>query len=104
MLVAVGLPTILTLSAALFALGMMGIFLNRKNLILLLMCLELVLLAANLNFVAFSVFYQDLAGQVFTFFILTIAAAEVAIGLAIITLFFRNRQSVDVEDAAALKG
>ena len=104
MLTMIGLPHVVTLSAALLAIGVMGMFLNRKNLILLLMCLELVLLAANLNFVAFSVFYEELSGQVFTFFILTIAAAEVAIGLAIITVFFRQRQSVDVDEATALKG
>jgi len=100
----VGLTHYLTLSATLFALGMLGIFLNRKNVILILMCIELMLLGVNINMVAFSAFYNDLAGQIFTFFILTVAAAEVAIGLAIVTVFFRNRRSVDVDDAANLKG
>lgn len=100
----VGLTHYLTLSAALFSLGMLGIFLNRKNVILILMCIELMLLGVNINMVAFSAFYHDLAGQIFTFFILTVAAAEVAIGLAIVTVFFRNRHTVDVDDAAELKG
>lgn len=100
----VGLTHYLTLSAALFSLGMLGIFLNRKNVILILMCIELMLLGVNINMVAFSAFYHDLAGQIFTFFILTVAAAEVAIGLAIVTVFFRNRRTVDVDDAADLKG
>ena len=100
----VGLTHYLTLSALLFSLGMLGIFLNRKNVILILMCIELMLLGVNINMVAFSSFYNDLAGQIFTFFILTVAAAEVAIGLAIVTVFFRNRRSVDVDDAADLKG
>ena len=100
----VGLTHYLTLSAVLFSLGMLGIFLNRKNVILILMCIELMLLGVNINMVAFASYYNDLAGQSFTFFILTVAAAEVAIGLAIVTVFFRNRRSVDVDDAADLKG
>lgn len=94
----------LILAALLFNVGAMGIFINRKNIILILMCLELMLLAVNINMVAFSSYYGDLAGQIFTFFILTVAAAEVAIGLAIITLLFRNRGSVSVDDANKLKG
>jgi NADH-quinone oxidoreductase subunit K len=100
----VGLTHYLTLSAALFSLGMLGIFLNRKNVILILMCIELMLLGVNINMASFASYYHDLAGQIFTFFILTVAAAEVAIGLAIVTVFFRNRRSVDVDDAANLKG
>lgn len=100
----VGLAHFLTLAAMLFVIGVMGIFLNRKNIIVILMCLELMLLAVNINFVAFSVFMQDISGQVFTFFILTIAAAEIAIGLAILTIFFRNRGSVDVDRADMMKG
>ena len=94
----------LILAAMLFSVGVMGIFLNRKNIILVLMCLELMLLAVNINLVAFSTFSGDLAGQVFAFFILTVAAAEVSIGLAIITLLFRNRGSVAVDDVNTLKG
>ena len=94
----------LILAALLFSVGVMGIFLNRKNIILVLMCLELMLLAVNINLVAFSAFSGDLAGQVFSFFILTVAAAEVSIGLAIITLLFRNRGSVAVDDVNTLKG
>ena len=94
----------LILAALLFSVGVMGIFLNRKNIILVLMCLELMLLAVNINMVAFSSYAGDLAGQIFSFFILTVAAAEVAIGLAIITLLFRNRGSVAVDDANTLKG
>jgi NADH-quinone oxidoreductase subunit K len=94
----------LSLSALLFALAIVGIFLNRKNLIILLMAIELMLLAVNMNFVAFSQFNGDLHGQIFVFFVLTVAAAEAAIGLAILVLLFRNRQSVSVEDLNTLKG
>ena len=94
----------LTVSAILFALSVIGIFLNRKNLIVLLMAIELMLLAVNLNFVAFSHHLGDMAGQVFVFFILTVAAAESAIGLAILVLLFRNVGSIDVEDLGKLKG
>ena len=94
----------LTLTTMLFVLGMVGIFLNRRNIIVILMCLELMLLAVNINFVAFGYFWEDLAGQVFTFFILTVAAAEVAIGLAILTLFFRNRKSAIIDAADMMKG
>ena len=94
----------LILSAALFAISVVGIFLNRKNVIILLMAIELMLLAVNLNFVAFSYFLGDMAGQVFVFFILTVAAAESAIGLAILVLLFRNVGSIDVEDLGKLRG
>ncbi len=94
----------LTLGAILFAISVVGIFLNRKNLIVLLMAIELMLLAVNLNFVAFSHYLGDMAGQVFVFFILTVAAAESAIGLAILVLLFRNKNSIDVQDLNSLKG
>ena len=94
----------LSLGAMLFALSVIGIFLNRKNLIVLLMAIELMLLAVNLNFVAFSYFLGDLQGQVFVFFILTVAAAESAIGLAILVLLFRNKTSIHVEELDSLKG
>ena len=94
----------LTVGAVLFALSVTGIFLNRKNLIVLLMAIELMLLAVNLNFVAFSYFLGDLHGQVFVFFILTVAAAESAIGLAILVLLFRNKSSIHVEELDNLKG
>jgi len=94
----------LVLSAILFAISMAGIFLNRRNLIIVLMAIELMLLAVNLNFIAFSRFLGDMQGQVFVFFILTVAAAESAIGLAILVLLFRNVSSIDVEDLDALKG
>jgi NADH-quinone oxidoreductase subunit K len=90
--------------AILFALSIAGIFLNRKNVIILLMCIELMLLAVNINFVAFSHFLGDSAGQVFVFFILTVAAAEAAIGLALLVVLFRSRRSINVEDMDALKG
>src|SRR5204863_2465392 len=94
----------LSLGAVLFALSVIGIFLNRKNLIILLMCIELMLLAVNLNFVAFSHYLGDMAGQVFVFFILTVAAAESAIGLAILVVLFRNRSTINVDELDALKG
>jgi NADH-quinone oxidoreductase subunit K len=94
----------LTLSAVLFALSVIGIFLNRKNLIVLLMAIELMLLAVNTNFVAFSHYLGDMQGQIFVFFILTVAAAESAIGLAILVLLFRNRSSVNVDELNVLKG
>jgi NADH-quinone oxidoreductase subunit K len=94
----------LALSGALFAISVAGVFLNRKNVILLLMCIELMLLAVNFNFIAFSHYLNDLAGQVFVFFILTVAAAEAAIGLAIVVVVFRNRQSINVEELDTLKG
>ncbi len=94
----------LVLGAILFAISVVGIFLNRRNLIVLLMAIELMLLAVNLNFIAFSYFLGDIAGQVFVFFILTVAAAESAIGLAILVVLFRNISSIDVEDLDLLKG
>ena len=94
----------LVLGAILFAISVVGIFLNRKNLIVLLMALELMLLAVNMNFVAFSHYLQDLSGQVFVFFILTVAAAESAIGLAILIVLFRNLKSIHVDDLGSLKG
>ena len=94
----------LTLGAILFALSVTGIFLNRKNLIVLLMAIELMLLAVNINFVAFSHFLGDLNGQIFVFFILTVAAAESAIGLAILVQLFRNKSTINVEDLHSLKG
>ncbi len=100
----IGLTSYLTLGAILFAISVAGIFLNRKNIVVLLMCIELMLLAANINFVAFSHYLNDYAGQVFVFFILTVAAAEAAIGLAILVTLFRSRRSIDVEDLDALKG
>lgn len=94
----------LMLGGILFATSVAGIFINRKNLIVLLMCIELMLLAVNTNFIAFSHFLGDMGGQVFVFFILTVAAAEAAIGLAILVVLFRNRRTIDVEDLDALKG
>lgn len=94
----------LSLGAILFALSVIGIFLNRKNLIVLLMAIELMLLAVNLNFIAFSHYLGDMAGQVFVFFILTVAAAESAIGLAILVVLFRNRASISVDEMDSLKG
>ena len=94
----------LVLGAVLFAISIVGIFLNRKNVIILLMAIELMLLAVNMNFVAFSHFHGDLAGQVFVFFILTVAAAESAIGLAILVVLFRNLSTINVEDLDSLRG
>ncbi|HXE39207.1 MULTISPECIES: NADH-quinone oxidoreductase subunit NuoK [Azonexaceae] len=94
----------LILGAILFAISVVGIFLNRKNLIVLLMAIELMLLAVNMNFVAFSHYLQDLSGQIFVFFILTVAAAESAIGLAILIVLFRNLKSIHVDDLGSLKG
>ena len=94
----------LSLGALLFCISVAGIFLNRKNVLILLMCIELMLLAVNMNFVAFSYFLDHMDGQVFVFFILTVAAAEAAIGLAILVVLFRNRQSISVDDIADLKG
>lgn len=94
----------LILAAILFAVGVVGIFLNRKNIVILLMAIELMLLAVNINFIAFSYFLGDMAGQIFVFFILTVAAAEAAIGLAILIVLFRNRRSIDVQDMNSLKG
>ncbi len=100
----IGLQHYLTLSAILFAMAIAGIFVNRRNLILLLMCIELMLLAVNFNFIAFSRFLGDMAGQVFVFFILTVAAAEAAIGLAILVVLFRTRRSINVQELNRMKG
>ncbi len=100
----IGIGHYLTLAALLFTLGVFGIFLNRKNVIVILMSVELMLLAVNINFVAFSAFMGDMVGQVFTMFILTVAAAEAAIGLAILVVFFRNKGSIAVDDIASMKG
>ncbi|MCV6547951.1 MAG: NADH-quinone oxidoreductase subunit NuoK [Cohaesibacter sp.] len=100
----IGLSHYLTVGAILFVIGMFGIFLNRKNVIVILMSVELILLAVNINFVAFSSFLGDLAGQIFALLILTVAAAEAAIGLAILVVFYRNRGSIAVEDINMMKG
>ena len=100
----IGLEHYLTVAAALFVIGIFGLFLNRKNIIILLMSIELMLLAVNINLVAFSSYAQDLVGQVFTLFVLTVAAAEAAIGLAILISFFRNRGMIAVEDVNVMKG
>ncbi len=100
----IALSDYLIVGAILFSLSVAGIFLNRKNVILLLMCIELMLLAVNINFIAFSHFLSDTAGQVFVFFILTVAAAEAAIGLAILVVLFRSRNTINVADLDTLKG
>ncbi len=94
----------LILAAIIFTIGVIGIFLNRKNVIIILMSIELILLAVNINLVSFSIFSQDLTGQIFTMFILTVAAAEAAIGLAIIVVYYRNKGSIIIEDISSLKG
>jgi NADH-quinone oxidoreductase subunit K len=99
----IGLGHYLSVAAILFAIGMAGIFLNRKNVIVILMSIELMLLAVNINFVAFSQFLGDLVGQVFAFMVLTVAAAEAAVGLAILVAFFRNRGDIAVDDASLMK-
>ncbi len=100
----VGLAHYITVAAILFTLGIFGIFLNRKNVIIILMSIELMLLAVNINLVAFSTELGDLVGQVFAMFVLTVAAAEAAIGLAIVVVYFRNRGSIEVEDINVMKG
>jgi NADH-quinone oxidoreductase subunit K len=100
----IGLTHYLVLAAIVFTIGVFGIFLNRKNVIVIMMSIELMLLAVNINFIAFSAFLHDLAGQVFVMFTLTVAAAEAAIGLAILVVFFRNKGSIAVEDISTLKG
>jgi NADH-quinone oxidoreductase subunit K len=100
----IALSDYLVLGAILFAISVAGIFINRKNVIILLMCVELMLLAVNINFVAFSHFLGDVGGQVFVFFILTVAAAEAAIGLAILVVLFRSKRSINVQDMDVLKG
>jgi NADH-quinone oxidoreductase subunit K len=100
----IGLPHYLIVAALLFTIGVFGIFINRKNVIVILMSIELILLAVNINLVAFSVFLGDLTGQVFALFVLTVAAAEAAIGLAILVVYFRNRGTIAVEDINMMKG
>jgi NADH-quinone oxidoreductase subunit K len=101
---AIGLGHYLVVAAMLFTIGVLGIFVNRKNVIVILMSIELILLAVNINFVAFSSYLHDLVGQVFALFILTVAAAEAAIGLAILVVYFRNRGTIAVEDVNLMKG
>jgi NADH-quinone oxidoreductase subunit K len=101
---AIGLGQYLAVAAILFTIGVLGIFLNRKNVIIILMSIELILLAVNINFVAFSAFLGDLVGQVFALFVLTVAAAEAAIGLGILVVYYRNRGSIAVEDVNLMKG
>ena len=100
----IGLAHYLTVAAILFTLGIFGIFLNRKNVIIIMMSIEMILLAVNINFVAFSVVLNDLVGQIFAMFVLTVAAAEAAIGLAILVVYFRNRGTIQVEDIDMMKG
>ena len=103
-MIEIGLGHYLILSAIIFSVGVVGIFLNRKNVIIILMSIELILLSANINLVSFSIYLQDLIGQVFTMFILTVAAAEAAVGLAIIVIYYKNKGSIDVEQINSLKG
>ena len=103
-MIEIGLGHYLTLAAIIFTIGIIGIFLNRKNVIIILMSIELILLAVNINLVSFSIFLQNLVGQVFAMFILTVAAAETAVGLAIIVIYYKNRGSINVEQISSLKG
>ena len=103
-MIEIGLGHYLTLGAVIFSLGTLGIFLNRKNIIVILMSIELILLAVNINLVSFSIYLQDITGQIFTMLILTVAAAEAAIGLAILVVYFRNKGSIDVKEINLLKG
>ncbi|MDP1631898.1 MAG: NADH-quinone oxidoreductase subunit NuoK [Caulobacter sp.] len=100
----IGLTHYLIVAAILFTIGVFGIFVNRKNVIIILMSIELILLAVNINLVAFSVYLHDVVGQIFALFVLTVAAAEAAVGLAILVTFFRNRGDIAVDDAAVMKG
>ena len=100
----IGIEHYITVSAILFVLGVMGIFINRKDVIVILMSVELILLAVNINLVGFSAFMNDLVGQIFAMFVLTVAAAEAAIGLAILVIYFRNRGTIAVDDATQMKG
>ncbi|MDQ6987857.1 MAG: NADH-quinone oxidoreductase subunit NuoK [Mariprofundaceae bacterium] len=100
----VPLSSYLAVAACLFSVGVIGLFLNRKNVIIILMCIELILLAVNINLAAFSYFLQNLDGQIFIFFVLTVAASEVAVGLAILVAFYRNRRSINVDDINTLQG
>ena len=103
-MIEINLGHFLTLGAIIFAIGIVGIFLNRKNVIIILMSIELILLAVNINLVSFSIYLQDLVGQVFTMFILTVAAAEAAVGLAIIVMYYKNKGTIHVEQIRSLKG
>ena len=103
-MIEISLGHYLTLSAIIFTLGIIGIFLNRKNVIIILMSIELILLAVNINLVSFSIFFQNIIGQVFAIFILTVAAAETAIGLAIIVIYYKNKGSINVDEISSLRG
>ena len=103
-MIEIGLGHYLTLAAIIFSIGIIGIFLNRKNVIIILMSIELILLAVNINLVSFSIYLQNLVGQIFTMFILTVAAAEAAIGLAIIVIYYKNKGSINVDQINSLKG
>jgi len=103
-MIEIGLGHYLTLGAIIITIGIIGIFLNRKNVIIILMSIELILLAVNINLVSFSIYMQNLSGQIFTMFILTVAAAEAAIGLAIIVIYYKNKGSINVEQISSLKG
>ncbi len=103
-MIEIGLGHYLTLAAIIFTIGVVGIFLNRKNVIIILMSIELILLAVNINLVSFSIYLQNLTGQIFTMFILTVAAAEAAVGLAIIVIYYKNKGSINVEQISSLKG
>ena len=103
-MIEIGLGHYLTLAAIIFSIGIIGIFLNRKNVIIILMSIELILLAVNINLVSFSIYLQNLVGQVFAMFILTVAAAEAAVGLAIIVIYYKNKGSINVEQIDSLKG
>ena len=103
-MIEIGLGHYLTLAAIIFCIGIVGIFLNRKNVIIILMSIELILLSVNINLVSFSIFLQDLVGQIFTMFILTVAAAEAAVGLAIIVIYYKNKGTINVEQISSLKG
>ena len=103
-MIEIGLSHYLTLSSIIFVIGILGIFLNRKNVIIILMSIELILLAVNINLVSFSIYLNDLVGQVFTMFILTVAAAEAAVGLAIIVIYYKNKGSIHIEQINSLKG
>jgi len=103
-MIEIGLGHYLVLAAIIFTIGIIGIFLNRKNVIIILMSIELILLAVNINLVSFSIYLQNLVGQIFTMFILTVAAAEAAVGLAIIVIYYKNKGSINVEQISSLKG
>ena len=103
-MIEISLGHYLTLATIIFSIGVVGIFLNRKNVIIILMSIELILLAVNINLVSFSIYLQNLAGQVFTMFILTVAAAEAAVGLAIIVIYYKNKGSINVEQISSMKG